>query len=74
MICGGMQKPASNMAWSMRLFKKLIKNYLFFGLGVIFGSVIATFMTYAVFSISYGTPTAARVLQIQECLEEKINE
>ena len=55
----------------MRLFKKIIKNYLFFGLGVIFGSVISTFVTYAVFSISYGTPTAARVLQIQECLEEK---
>tara|TARA_S200002703_G_scaffold83842_1_gene72230 strand:+ start:216 stop:389 length:174 start_codon:yes stop_codon:yes gene_type:complete len=55
----------------MRLFKKIIKNYLFFGLGVIFGSVISTFVTYAVFSISHGTPTAARVLQIQECLEEK---
>jgi hypothetical protein len=58
----------------MRLFKKLIKNYLFFGVGVIFGSVIATFVTYAVFSISHGTPSATRVLQIQECLREKINE
>lgn len=58
----------------MRLFKKLIKNYLFFGLGVIFGSTIATIVTYAVFSVSHGTPNAARVLQIQECLEEKINE
>jgi len=58
----------------MRLFKKFIKNYLFFGLGVIFGSTIATIVTYAVFSISHGTPTAAKVLQIQECLEEKINE
>jgi len=58
----------------MRLFKKIIKNYLFFGLGVIFGSVISTFVTYAVFSISHGTPTAAKVLQIQKCLEDKINE
>ena len=58
----------------MRLFKKLVKNYLFFGIGVIFGSTIATFITYAVFSISHGTPTAAKVLQIQKCLEEKINE
>tara|TARA_R110002020_G_scaffold29394_3_gene92692 strand:+ start:583 stop:759 length:177 start_codon:yes stop_codon:yes gene_type:complete len=58
----------------MKLFKKLIKNYLFFGLGVIFGSIISTFVTYAVFSISHGTPTAARVLQIQQCLEDKINE
>jgi hypothetical protein len=56
----------------MRLFKKLIKNYLFFGLGVIFGSIISTFVTYAVFSISHGTPTAAKVLHIQECLEEKL--
>tara|TARA_B100002019_G_scaffold272765_1_gene268266 strand:+ start:985 stop:1161 length:177 start_codon:yes stop_codon:yes gene_type:complete len=58
----------------MRLFKKLIKNYLLFGLGVIFGSVISTFIAYVVFSVSHGTPSAAKVLQIQECLEEKINE
>jgi len=55
----------------MRLFKTFVKNYLFFGLGVIFGSVIATLITYAVFSISYGNPNAAKVLQIQECLEKK---
>ena len=58
----------------MRLFKSFIKNYLLFGLGVILGSVIATLVTYAVFSISHGTPNAAKILQIQECLEEKINE
>ena len=58
----------------MKLFKKLVKNYLFFGMGVVFGSIISTFISYAVFSISHGTPTAAKVLQIQECLEEKINE
>ena len=58
----------------MKLFKKFIKNYLFFGLGVIFGSIIATIVTYAVFSVSHGTPTAAKVLQIQACLEEKLNE
>jgi len=53
------------------LFRAFVKNYLFFGLGVIFGSVIATLVTYAVFSISYGNPNAAKVLQIQECLEKK---
>jgi hypothetical protein len=58
----------------MKLFKKLFKNYLFFGLGVIFGSTIATLITYTVFSVAYGTPTTAQVLQIKECLEEKINE
>ena len=62
------------MASLMKLFKKIIKNYLFFGLGVIFGSIVATFVTYAVFAISHGTPSAARVMQIQDCLEEKINE
>jgi hypothetical protein len=58
----------------MKLFKKFLKNYLFLGIGVVFGSTIATFVTYAVFSISHGTPTAAKVLQIQECLERKLNE
>ena len=58
----------------MKLFKNFVKNYLFFGIGVIFGSVIATLITYTVFSVSHGTPTAAKVLQIQECLEKKINE
>ena len=58
----------------MKLFKKFLKNYLFFGIGVIFGSTISAFVSYAVFSISHGTPNAAKVLQIQECLEEKINE
>jgi hypothetical protein len=58
----------------MKLFKKLVKNYLFFGIGVVFGSVISTFVAYTVFSISHGTPNAAKVLQIQECLKEKINE
>jgi hypothetical protein len=58
----------------MKLFKKFLKNYLFFGIGVIFGSTVATIVTYTVFAVSHGTPTAAKVLQIQECLEQKINE
>jgi len=58
----------------MKLFKKILKNYLVLGVGVIFGSTIATIVTYVVFSISHGTPSAAKVLQIQECLEEKLNE
>ncbi len=58
----------------MKLFKNFLKNYLFFGIGVIFGSVIATFITYTIFAVSHGTPSAAKVLQIQECLEDKIND
>jgi len=53
------------------MIKTLVKNHLFFGLGIIFGSIISTLMTYAVFSISYGNLEAAKVLQIEECLEEK---
>ena len=57
----------------MKLFKKLVKNYLFFGFGVIFGSIVATFVSYTIFSVTHGVPTAAKVLQIQKCLEEKLN-
>ena len=58
----------------MKLFKSFIKNYLLFGLVVVLGSVIATLVTYVVFSISHGAPSAGKMLQIQKCLEEKINE
>jgi len=51
-----------------------IKKYLFFGLGVIFGSAVATIITYIVLSACYGLPEIADVLEIRECLEEKINE
>jgi len=74
MIYGGMPIHVLNTDWSMKLFKKFLKNYLFFGVGVIFGSIIATLVTYTVFAISHGTPSAAKVLQIQKCLEQKINE
>jgi len=57
----------------MRLFKKLVKNYLFFGFGVIFGSIVATFVSYTIFSVTHGSPSAAKILQIQECLEEKLS-
>jgi len=58
----------------MRLFKKFLKNYLFFGLGIVFGSAIGTITTYAIMSATYGTPDSLKILQIRECLEEKINE
>tara|TARA_R100000664_G_C2731329_1_gene121813 strand:+ start:264 stop:440 length:177 start_codon:yes stop_codon:yes gene_type:complete len=58
----------------MKLFKKIIKSYLVFGLGVIFGSTISAIVTYSIMMFAYGTPDAIKILQIQECLEEKINE
>ena len=58
----------------MKLFKKFLKNYLFFGLGVMFGSAIGTIITYTILSATYGIPDSLKILQIRECLEEKINE
>lgn len=45
-----------------------------FGLGVIFGSTISSLVTYAIMAFSYGSPDAIKILQIQQCLEEKISE
>tara|TARA_R110000751_G_scaffold220833_1_gene323441 strand:+ start:48 stop:218 length:171 start_codon:yes stop_codon:yes gene_type:complete len=54
--------------------KKLGTGYIAFGLGVIFGATIATLTSYYVFQASLGNPEAAKVLQIQECLQEKIHD
>jgi len=58
----------------MKLFKKFIKSYLAFGLGVVFGASISTIVTYSIMMFAYGAPDAVKVLQIRQCLEEKINE
>jgi len=58
----------------MKLFKKLIKSYLAFGLGMIAGSTIAAVVSWVVMSIAYGNPDLEEVLDIRECLEEKRNE
>ena len=54
--------------------KKLGAGYLGFAVGVIFGSIIATLTCYYIFEAAYGSPAAAKVLAIQECLLERINE
>tara|TARA_R110000751_G_scaffold178434_1_gene284641 strand:- start:601 stop:777 length:177 start_codon:yes stop_codon:yes gene_type:complete len=58
----------------MKLFKKIIKSYFVFGLGVIIGSVIASVTSWTVMSIAYGNPNLEKVLDIRECLEEKRND
>lgn len=58
----------------MKLFKKLIKSYLVFGLGMIVGSIIASIVSWSVMTMAYGNPDLERTLKIRECLEEKINE
>ena len=58
----------------IRLIKKIIKSYLVFGLGVIFGAVIASVISWAVMTITHGNPDLEKFLDVRECLEEKINE
>ena len=58
----------------MKLFKKLVKSYLAFGVGMIVGSAIAVIVSWVLMSIAYGNPDLEEVLDIRECLEEKRNE
>ena len=54
--------------------KKLGAGYLGFAVGVIFGAIVATLTSYYIFETAYGSPAAAKVLAIQECLLERIYE
>jgi len=56
------------------MIKKIIKSYLAFGLGVLFGAAIAATVSWAVMSVSYGNPDLEKILDIRECLKEKIDE
>ena len=49
--------------------KKLGAGYIGFATGVIFGAIVATFTSYYIFEEALGSPDAARVFQIQECLQ-----
>ena len=57
----------------MKLFD-IIKKYLFFGLGVIFGSIVGTLVTYTIMCALYGMPNTAKILELQECIEERISD
>ena len=54
--------------------KKLGSTYVSFAIGVIFGSVVATLTSYSIFAIAGGDLEQAELLQIRECLVERINE
>ena len=54
--------------------RKLGAGYIGFAVGVIFGAIVATLTSYIVFTITLGDLDSARVLQIQDCLLERINE
>lgn len=59
----------------MKIFIKYIKKfflgYVMFGLGTVFGAVIASIVTWSIMSAAYGLPEAAQILKIQDCLEER---
>ena len=55
------------------MIKKLSTGYLAFGMGVIFGAIVATLTSYYIFEAALGKPEAAKILQIQDCIQEKIN-
>ena len=54
--------------------KKLGSTYVGFAVGVIFGSIVATLTSYSIFAIAGGNLEQAELLQIRECLVERINE
>jgi hypothetical protein len=51
--------------------KKLGASYIAFGLGTIFGSIVASVVGTMIYQIVNGNEDAARILQITECLEER---
>ena len=52
--------------------KKLGASYIAFGLGTIFGSIIASVMGTMIYQVVNGNEDAAKILQITECLEERV--
>ena len=54
------------------MMKKLGTGYLAFGIGVIFGAIVATLTSYYIFEAALGSPEAGQILKIQDCLEERI--
>ena len=53
--------------------KKLGAGYIGFATGVVFGAIVATLTSYYIFETALGSPEAGKILQIQECLQERIN-
>jgi len=51
--------------------KKLGASYIAFGLGTIFGSIVASVVGTLIYQVVTGNEDAAKILQITECLEER---
>ena len=52
----------------------LIKKYIEFGIGTVFGAIVATVMSFFIFNLAGGKMETAKLLQIEECLQEKAKE
>ena len=52
--------------------KKVGAVYLAFGAGTIVGSIIASVMGTIIYQVVTGNKDAAKILQITECLEERV--
>jgi len=53
--------------------KKVGAVYLAFGAGTIVGSIIASVMGTIIYQVVTGNKDAAKILQITECLEERVD-
>jgi len=57
------------------MFNKLKKAgaaYIAFGIGTIFGSIVASVVGTLIYQVVTGNKDAAKILQITECLEERV--
>ena len=52
--------------------KKLGASYIAFGIGTIFGSIVASVVGTMIYQVINGNEDAAKILQITECLEERV--
>ena len=52
-------------------FRKVGVRYIAFGLGTIFGSIIASIVGTLIYQVVSGNEHAAEILKITECLEER---
>tara|TARA_R110002020_G_scaffold116618_1_gene267167 strand:+ start:243 stop:422 length:180 start_codon:yes stop_codon:yes gene_type:complete len=52
--------------------RKIGATYVAFGLGTILGSIIASVVGTIIYQVVTGNKDAAKILQITECLEERV--
>ena len=53
-------------------FRNVGVSYIAFGLGTIYGSIIASIIGSLIYQVASGDDAAAEILNITECLEERV--